>query len=174
MARRRAGRWGLLVLIAWVATACGGGDGDAVVPTLAPTLGAMLPPAMAAPTLSPTQTPPPTPASSPVASSTGASGHSLSGNLVPLTAQNAARLREVAHINQSAHEVALSPDGTLLAAALSDGSLHLWRTDTYAQVAAVDARSSWPSSLVFSPDGRFLVLAGMDERVSFWGVPGTE
>jgi hypothetical protein len=141
MSRGIAGRGILLALIAWVAAACTGSD-SGVVPTLAPTLQAAVQPSAASPvvtslpptwtprptltpllpvtpahTAAPTPAPRPSPSPSPAATIVGASGRGLLAGLARLTAENAAQIREVAHINQSAQEVAVSPDGTLLALA---------------------------------------------------------
>jgi WD40 repeat protein len=67
--------------------------------------------------------------------------------------------------------VAFSPDGSLLATAGNDGMLGLWTVATGQRRVSLDSQSAWPQTVVFSPDGRFLVLAtGSDDDIRSWDV----
>jgi WD40 repeat protein len=192
MARGIAGRGILLALIAGIAAACAGDSG--VVPTLAPTLRAAvqpsatpvvgtplpptwtprptltpLPPVTPAQPTYPTQTPRRAPSPSPATTIAGASGHGLPVDLARLTPQNAARVREVAHINQSAQEVALSPDGTLLALATRYDRVFIYSTDRLdSPLRRLGSGWYWSMTVAFSPDGSMLVAGYDDGALRIW------
>jgi WD40 repeat protein len=72
---------------------------------------------------------------------------------------------------RSVTSVAFSPDGSLLATAGNDGMLGLWTVATGQRRVSLDSQSAWPQTVVFSPDGRFLVLAtGSDDDIRSWDV----
>jgi WD40 repeat protein len=68
--------------------------------------------------------------------------------------------------------VALSPDGTILAAGYQDGSVRLWSMDTGEQLTVLEGHEDRVVSLAFSPDGTLLASGGTDGTVRLWGVPG--
>jgi WD40 repeat protein/class 3 adenylate cyclase/energy-coupling factor transporter ATP-binding protein EcfA2 len=76
------------------------------------------------------------------------------------------------------HDVALSPDGRLLAAAAGardatgPGRLLLWDTATRRQVAAATVAPTTAVSLAFTPDGRTLVGGTAGGQILRWGVDG--
>ena len=68
--------------------------------------------------------------------------------------------------------IALSPDGTVLAAGYQDGTVRLWNMDTGEQLTILEGHKDRVVSLAFSPDGTLLASGGMDGTVRLWGVPG--
>lgn len=76
------------------------------------------------------------------------------------------------------HDVAFSPDGTMLAFGLPDGSMRLWRLSGDKQhpqatlLHALQAEAERICSLAFSPDGRTLVAGAWNGSVHLWQVTG--
>jgi WD40 repeat protein len=133
-------------------------------PTLTP-----LPPVTPAHTADPTQTPRQVLSPSPGATIVSTSGHGLPGDLAHLTPQNAAQIREVAHINQSAQEVALSPDGTLLALATRYDRVFVYSTDRLDNpLRCLGSGWYWSMTVAFSPDGSMLVAGYDDGALRIW------
>jgi WD40 repeat protein len=67
--------------------------------------------------------------------------------------------------------VAFSPDGSLLAVGLIDGTVHFFSTDDWKRVgSAFEAHAGPVMSTLFSPDGRVLATAGADGTVALWDV----
>jgi WD40 repeat protein len=66
--------------------------------------------------------------------------------------------------------LALSPDGSLLAAAGSEGSIVLWRLESGVELFCVKASDGRIPALAFSPDGKLLASFGRDDRLVFWDV----
>ena len=65
--------------------------------------------------------------------------------------------------------LALSPDGSRLAAEFDDGTIKLWNTDQTEQpIATHKHHSSCVSALAFSPDGQQLASVSWDKSVRFW------
>jgi WD40 repeat protein len=70
--------------------------------------------------------------------------------------------------------LAFSPDGKLLAtghgrtARRGDGSVQIWDTTTWQEVAFCQAHRSLTVSVAFTPDSRTLVTAGMDGTARLW------
>jgi predicted dienelactone hydrolase len=69
-------------------------------------------------------------------------------------------------------DVAISPDGTLLAAAAGDGIIRLWELGTGTLHSELHVHSGIVSSIAFSPDGTRLVSGGADTRL--WDVASGE
>jgi WD40 repeat protein/predicted Ser/Thr protein kinase len=68
--------------------------------------------------------------------------------------------------------LALSPDGKVLAARRSDGSIDLWDWETRHPTGTLPARS-WPLAMAFVPGGKLLAAADGDTNdpvVNFWDV----
>ena len=67
--------------------------------------------------------------------------------------------------------LALSPDGTLVAAIGSDGKARLWNVGTQQEIGT--PMTAGPDALyavAFSPDGRTLITAGGDGTARSWDV----
>ena len=68
------------------------------------------------------------------------------------------------------YSVAFRPDGRLLAAAGSDGSIRLWQTETYQPVAMLTEHTEIVWAITFSPDGRTLASTSADGTIRLWGI----
>ncbi|MEQ4304498.1 trypsin-like peptidase domain-containing protein [Plantactinospora sp. B6F1] len=66
--------------------------------------------------------------------------------------------------------VALSPDGSLLAAGGGDNSVRVWQTATGRQMAVLAGHEKYVTSTSFSPNGRLLASGSADGTVRLWDV----
>ena len=66
--------------------------------------------------------------------------------------------------------VAFSPDNTLIAAAVEDGTVQLWSILAGEQLAILAGHAAPIADLAFSPDGSLLASAGEDSQVLLWDV----
>jgi hypothetical protein len=72
--------------------------------------------------------------------------------------------------------LAISPDGSILASAGTDGIVTLWDVGTWRRLATLRGHTGenwWTREvwcLAFSPDGRFVASGGGDETVRLWDV----
>ncbi len=64
--------------------------------------------------------------------------------------------------------LAFSPDGSIVAAAASDGKIRIWRVRDGALLRTLDAHEKEATSVAFSPDGELLVSGGRDGDVQVW------
>lgn len=66
---------------------------------------------------------------------------------------------------------ALHPDGSLLAAAYDDHTIHIWDVTTRQEVMTLFGHDALITDLRFSPDGKLLISASLDGTIRLWGVP---
>ena len=66
--------------------------------------------------------------------------------------------------------VAFSPDGTLLAGALGDSSVQLWKVSDGSLLRGMEGHSAVVTSVAFSPDGTMLASAAWDATIRLWRV----
>jgi hypothetical protein len=71
----------------------------------------------------------------------------------------------------SADEIALSPDGQLLAVG-GAGGIQVWETATCQEVVRWKGHRGRVQSLLFAPDGKTLVSVGQDTTALVWDVAG--
>lgn len=69
---------------------------------------------------------------------------------------------------------ACSPDGKLVAAGTTDGSVRVWREFDGELVYICEGHTDWVWSVTFSPDSRFLVSSSGDRTVRIWDVQTSE
>ncbi|MFZ5883266.1 MAG: protein kinase domain-containing protein [Chloroflexota bacterium] len=67
--------------------------------------------------------------------------------------------------------VALHPDGSLIAAAYDDHTIHIWDIASRQEVMTLFGHGAFITDLRFSPDGKFLISASLDGTIRLWGVP---
>jgi WD40 repeat protein/serine/threonine protein kinase len=65
-------------------------------------------------------------------------------------------------------DVALSPDGQEVAAALGDGSVYIWKTADGDAVRSLEGHEGAVRSVAYAPDGQFLVSGGADMTTRVW------
>lgn len=70
--------------------------------------------------------------------------------------------------------VAISPDGTQLAAAGDDHYVRVWNVNDGRLVRVLRGHQDWVRSVSFSRDGRTLISAGEDRSILFWDVQSGE
>ena len=78
-------------------------------------------------------------------------------------------LGEAFHYSTS---VALSADGTYLAAGTSSGEVRLWRVADRQPVLAIQAHAGGVYSVALSVDGELIVSGGVDGLVKLWSTSG--
>ncbi len=72
-------------------------------------------------------------------------------------------------------DVALSPDGALVAAAATDGTARVFDSATGVSVAILPGHTARVTSVAFSPDGAWLATASWDDTIRVWATaPLTE
>jgi WD40 repeat protein len=67
-------------------------------------------------------------------------------------------------------QVAFSPDGSLLGAALGDGSLQIWDAHSGEKYWSAQLAYSAVTSLAFRPGGAWLATGGLNASLQLWGL----
>jgi WD40 repeat protein len=66
--------------------------------------------------------------------------------------------------------VALSPDGQMVAGGGNDGNIQIWRTGDGQPLALLQSHGQEVRSVVFSKDGKLLAAASADGFIKFWEI----
>ena len=64
--------------------------------------------------------------------------------------------------------IAVSPDGHLLATGNRNGTVILWDVETETVRFTVPHKKGWMTDIALSPDGRFLVTGSQDRTATLW------
>jgi WD40 repeat protein/serine/threonine protein kinase len=72
----------------------------------------------------------------------------------------------------SVHDVAISPDGTLLASAAGKNAIQIWRTATREHLRELKEHTGTVARLSFSPVDSRLYSAGWDRTIRVWDLAG--
>jgi len=79
---------------------------------------------------------------------------------------------EMSGVNrQNIVSVAINLDGSLLAAAYDDNTIHLWDIATQTELMRLYGHENSVADLQFSPDGKLLLSASIDGTIRLWGIP---
>jgi len=71
--------------------------------------------------------------------------------------------------------IEFSPDGSILAGGLSDGSIHFWNTENGEEIRGpLAAHGTRVFALAFSPDGKRLASSGYEGTISIWDLESGE
>lgn len=94
------------------------------------------------------------------------------GKVSVLDLSNGKTLWESRVVDERITELALSPDGTLLATSggFVESSVKLWDVSSGIEIARLDGHRTYIQSLVFWPDGKKLASASGDQTVRVWDI----
>lgn len=67
-------------------------------------------------------------------------------------------------------DAAISPDGKLLAAASSSGTIEIYSLETYELLNTLDLKTGPITQITFSHDGKFIISGSADGTVRFFGL----
>lgn len=92
--------------------------------------------------------------------------------LAVVNAQNVKDVRNMRDVNRkNIVSVALNPNGSLLAAAFDDYTIHIWDVETREEVMSLYGHNNTITALEFTPDGKLLISTSSDGTIRLWGVP---
>jgi len=100
-------------------------------------------------------------------------GHLIGGHLNVVEMAQIPRkgpLHRIDPLPTGVRAVAISRDGLVCTAGLSNGTIKLWQWKNYAQLHTIKAHSDTIGSIAFSSDSQTLVTAGWDKSIKFWDV----
>jgi WD40 repeat protein len=83
-------------------------------------------------------------------------------------------LMPVPIFNFAIHNIAFSPDSSLLATGDGLGQVRVWNTQTGELQKSVRAHTNWAFAIVWSTDGRFLITGGGDDLVQVFDAKNPE
>lgn len=72
---------------------------------------------------------------------------------------------------EGVYDCTISPDGSLVAAGLTDGTVHLWSAAVESEPVVLTAHAGQAMKVAFSDDGAVLATGGADGRVRLWSMP---
>lgn len=67
-------------------------------------------------------------------------------------------------------DAAISPDGKLLAAVSSNGSIEIFSLETYERLVTLDLKTGPVNQITFSHDGKFIITGSADGTIRFFGL----
>jgi WD40 repeat protein len=70
--------------------------------------------------------------------------------------------------------LAMSADGSRVAAGLGDSTVRIWDVRSGEQIASLVGHTAYVTSVAFSPDGAYVVSGALDGTARIWTVGGTE
>jgi WD40 repeat protein/DNA-binding XRE family transcriptional regulator len=80
------------------------------------------------------------------------------------------KMQEFVTEGKEIYGVAISPDGSLLAAGDQDGSIHLWKVETGEKLPVLPGHAGLVVRLTFNRDGTLLASAGFDRLAKIWDI----
>ncbi|MGW4421020.1 nSTAND1 domain-containing NTPase [Streptosporangium sp. NPDC004631] len=95
---------------------------------------------------------------------------SPAGFLITTEVSTGKRLDGMATGQGGVQDIALSPDGRLIATAGDSRTIKLWDAGTHAEISTLSGHTSAVQALAFSGDGRLVASAGDDHTVMVWDV----
>jgi WD40 repeat protein len=70
-------------------------------------------------------------------------------------------------------ELAISPDGSLVASGADDNTVEVWSTASGELIAQLAGHTSQVRTVAFSPDGTLLASGSSDATVRMWSLQGS-
>ena len=92
------------------------------------------------------------------------------GSLTVLALEDLTTIKKVKFSEQSLRSIAVSPDGNYIALGFSDNIIRIVDALTFELLYELEAHTNSVFTVVFSPDGKFLLSAGRDAHLKIWDV----